>query len=596
MTEAEYLRLLPEKAGEHILTYAKNELMDELGEDMIVFKSELIKRSPEYIDFLVDENNAKGKAERVASCTCTACGETFYCGWLPSENRKKYGISIIQGEDGNFYTGIPSGDYSVDCLEGDQIECPLCGTYNVLVHSSRLNKGKVFQVGVSEIQNLGNLTAIITWLVKRTVHRNGRSPMEVLPYGAVILDGKKLISFKHFQAGMFGHTYYIEEWYKNRRFSDPTDNCYYDSASFNGKKKGAAIYPNIPDLTGASGEKTGLAKYIEAGGTYPAEYLAEWKKHPAIENFLYTGWEHLVLDLIRKRKVFYYGEGFLNCCWSRKKPHEILAMSKTDYKALALKRWSISKTNIWLQCVENKLPITATEFEKQNESFVDAFIRSIINKEVTASEFHHIDRYIKKQQYPSSVAAFDYLVDHWRMLSNRLEAEGIERPLTHEERFPRNIMQAHEQDLKFIQASKDKELQKKFDSVFNAYHPIEWTDGELCILLPLTEKELIKEGQVLRHCVGSYGKAHAEGKKIILFVRHSRRPERSYYTLNIDFSGNEPREIQLHGYGNERHGKNKEYSHTIPKKVRKFVDKWEQEVLIPWALKQQKNKETKKSA
>lgn len=591
MTETEYLSLLPEKAGEHILTYAKNELMDELGNNMIVFKSELIKYSPEYTDFLIDENNAKGKTERVASCTCTACGETFYCGWLPSESRKKYGISIIQGEDGNFYTGVPSGDYSIDCLEGDQIECPLCGTYAALIHSSRLNKGKVFQVGISEIINLRNITAIITWLAKRTVYRNGHSPIETLPYGAVILDGKKLISFKHFKSGMFGHNYYIEEWSRNRRFSDPTQCLYYDSASFNSKKQGAYIYPNVPDLTGTSGEKTGLAKYIEAGGRYPAEYLAEWKRHPHIENLLYTGWKHLVLDYILHRRLYYQKE--LGCLWSKRKPHEMLAMSKAEYKALALKEWDVDTTNIWLSCVVNKLPMTASVFDQSEKNFIKAFVTAIKDKKVMASEFYQIDRYIKKQQYPSNARAFEYLVDHWRMLSNHLEAEGIERPLTYEERFPRNIMQAHEQDLKLIQASKDKEIQKKFNKVIKTYHPIEWTDGELCIRIPLTEQELIKEGQILRHCVGSYGKSHAEGQKIIFFVRHYRRPERSYYTLNIDFSGKEPREIQLHGYGNERHGKNKEYTHTIPKKVRNFVDKWEKDVLIPWAMK--RNKEATKS-
>ena len=103
------------------------------------------------------------------------------------------------------------------------------------------------------------------------------------------------------------------------------------------------------------------------------------------------------------------------------------------------------------------------------------------------------------------------------------------------------------------------------------------------MILPQTQEELIAEGNVLQHCVGGYADSHINGK-IILFVRHYRRPERSYYTLNVDMTGEQPRRIQLHGYGNERHGKSMEHRHSIPKKVLEFVDRWEKEVLLPqWA-------------
>ena len=46
------------------------------------------------------------------------------------------------------------------------------------------------------------------------------------------------------------------------------------------------------------------------------------------------------------------------------------------------------------------------------------------------------------------------------------------------------------------------------------------------------------------------------------------------------------RRNQLHGYGNERHGKHKEHSHSIPPKVTAFVERWEREVLKPWLAKQ----------
>ena len=46
------------------------------------------------------------------------------------------------------------------------------------------------------------------------------------------------------------------------------------------------------------------------------------------------------------------------------------------------------------------------------------------------------------------------------------------------------------------------------------------------------------------------------------------------------------RRNQLHGYGNERHGEHKQHSHSIPKKVTAFVERWEREVLAPWVAAQ----------
>ena len=137
------------------------------------------------------------------------------------------------------------------------------------------------------------------------------------------------------------------------------------------------------------------------------------------------------------------------------------------------------------------------------------------------------------------------------------------------------------------QEKESKRLLDGFQSVLEQYGGLQWTDGELCMVLPRDNGELVREGDVLRHCVGGYGNSHIQGSSVIFFVRHYRRPERPYYTLAIDMR-DKPREKQLHGYGNERHGPYKEYSHKIPRKVRAFCDRWEAEVLLPWYLNQKK--------
>ena len=171
--------------------------------------------------------------------------------------------------------------------------------------------------------------------------------------------------------------------------------------------------------------------------------------------------------------------------------------------------------------------------------------------------------------------------------------------LTHEEMWPKNLTQKHDE----LSALNIKEMGKDswamylsgFKMIQDKYGELQWTDGDLCIRLPANNGDLIREGEVLRHCVGTYGKDHVAESRVIFFVRRYRRPERCYYTLCMDMRG-EPKRNQLHGYGNERHGANKQYPHSIPKKVIDFCDRWEKEILGKWYREQKRKlKEAKRA-
>ena len=198
-------------------------------------------------------------------------------------------------------------------------------------------------------------------------------------------------------------------------------------------------------------------------------------------------------------------------------------------------------------------------------------------------------RYMEKQKLRHRECR---LLFDTREMAARLYAD---RALTREELWPQRLLEAHDRFSQMLtdreNLDKATELQAGFDRVKNMYGHLEWSDGDLCIMLPERNEDLVDEGRTLRHCVGGYGKGHAAGSSLIFFVRKYRRPERSYYTLNISMNGR-PKEVQLHGYGNERHGPNKEYCHNIPAKVRAFCDRWEKEILLPWyAEKQRRQKE-----
>lgn len=194
----------------------------------------------------------------------------------------------------------------------------------------------------------------------------------------------------------------------------------------------------------------------------------------------------------------------------------------------------------------------------------------------------HVVKYLEKQKRLKG--GVQLLLDYRRVLRALWLAEQEETL------WPRDLQAAHDRVMEMYAAHEGvKYRSADFTPVYIRLKALEWTDGELCIRVPQEEQELKDEGRVLRHCVGTYGAQHCGGKPIF-FVRHYRRPERSYYTLNIDLTMERPREIQLHGYGNEHHGDRKQYCHNIPKKVRDFCDKWEREVLTPWFMEEQRRR------
>lgn len=63
-------------------------------------------------------------------------------------------------------------------------------------------------------------------------------------------------------------------------------------------------------------------------------------------------------------------------------------------------------------------------------------------------------------------------------------------------------------------------------------------DDERCVVLPRKLIELINEGQILHHCVGSYTTSVAEGNETILFLRNKASKGLPYATIDIAYDKN----------------------------------------------------------
>ena len=100
--------------------------------------------------------------------------------------------------------------------------------------------------------------------------------------------------------------------------------------------------------------------------------------------------------------------------------------------------------------------------------------------------------------------------------------------------FPRDLAQAHDRLSDYIKAKLDAEQKRKFLAL---YRQVSKTlcfekDG-LVIAFPRSPKDIVAEGNALRHCVGGYVSRVANAECIILFLRHAGNTKESFYTIEV---------------------------------------------------------------
>lgn len=135
--------------------------------------------------------------------------------------------------------------------------------------------------------------------------------------------------------------------------------------------------------------------------------------------------------------------------------------------------------------------------------------------------------------------------DYWRQcaqLGDRMEDDSAV--------FPRDFHEAHERYSMRIRAignaEKDKQITARYDELDNRFG---FEFGGL-ILRPARDcEEVIREGQVLHHCVGGYVDRYAEGRTIICVLRRSVEPDTPWRTVEIAPTGYL---VQDRGYRNDQ--------------------------------------------
>ena len=121
-------------------------------------------------------------------------------------------------------------------------------------------------------------------------------------------------------------------------------------------------------------------------------------------------------------------------------------------------------------------------------------------------------------------------------------------------RYPKDIHAAHQRLLGTVNAKKAAEEEAATAVAVEALREklpfLGFSHRIFMARIPLTHAELVAEGSSLKHCVGkfkSYWQNHIAAKKLIVFIRKTKEPDKPYVTMQLnmeDFSI-----CQIHGFG-----------------------------------------------
>ena len=576
-TTEEYAAMIPAAPPFNLVGYLRER--GKMQTEVISYKWLARDDADSWLDSEDCHDMRPSAATKSALLWCSACGEHFLAEYLPRENAAACHAGSRTG-----YSGVQIADAEVTEIiryryrEYEKLCCPLCGAETVLYSTNSLRYGRGDQEFVVVPTVAENCLVLTQWCIERQIY-DGHAAMRETAVNAYIADGDKIIKLAHYQHNAMSGTWTnLGEWKRRAKLADDI--------------LATLMYGrDLPDLTGTCVENAKLWEYMEqaeAGETaYPVAYLRLYFKHPAVENLITAGLGKLVGTGIRDDHCRRYGYGYSTGSmtaapkldwvnWKEKRPAQMIGLDKQQLKTWQQMGFGLACLKVWKK---HKLA--------NDISFADCCTLMAVVGPTSADEILmagvppiRTANYLKRQNQ-----AWNYLEDYWRMA--RLAGYDLDQDAV---RWPKVLQRAHDRAAAALKYQKiNSQTKEAFTKMTARCQGLAWEHDGICIRPAANPQELIEEGNTLRHCVGGYAGTHAMGK-IILFVRHTRRPDRSWYTLNINVLTKE--EIQLHGYRNELVD---EKRLKIPRRVREFVDLWEREVLAKWQLPPEKTAPKKKS-
>ena len=172
-------------------------------------------------------------------------------------------------------------------------------------------------------------------------------------------------------------------------------------------------------------------------------------------------------------------------------------------------------------------------------------------KEVNLTKFQHW--FMRKGE------RFSYYMDYLHML------EELNTPFTDDVLFPKNLQLAHDNATNTLNLLERELEEQQYQERKIQLKALETEIDDLLFLAPHSLQEIVEEGQVLHHCVGSqhYLEQHTNGTTTIIFIRRKEEPSMPYFTLEY----RNQQVTQIQGKCNRQ---------EVPEKIKQAVRQWQE--------------------
>lgn len=335
---------------------------------------------------------------------------------------------------------------------------------------------------------------------------------------------------------------YYWSLYKNQhlRWIKDTTDCRYNRPYISyhlTSYKGPVYMDRTADIPALS--YTGMAELCKSGVEFnPEIYLEAVDSYPAMEKIAKAGLGNLAMSIL-----------------SNSEKKHLLTVETTELtKLLGIDKMRLSRLKVnngtvcyltWLQYEKEKNTIFADDMIGYFEN--NGLYPNHLNTFFTYMSLTKTYNYIRKQM---EIGKFNRIHDLIRTYEDyvkmalRVKIELKKDIFNH----PKDLREAHDEVVKLCISKEDAlragEIIEKFPDVDTICQSIkekyEFGNEDFTILVPNKVEDIIREGKILRHCVGShdyYFERIQNRETYIMFLRRTSELDKPYYTLEVEPNG-----------------------------------------------------------
>lgn len=493
-----------------------------------------------------------GEKERMVRLKCSACGDEMYAARADG--------GCCAGRYGNAPFGYIDPVYGEGVISGQAALCPMCGAKVKVCHVG----GYRDWIPLEEkypmtVARVDDRLVLMGWCIREWCSMDGEEQLSAFPYEAYVVEEKKVVRLMGYHKCMY-QIHLMNHWEQRKTCLDNWGEA-------------PLVYPWDPALlNGSTAENCKLDLYMKTKEPRPVTYLRLWQRRRNVENLITMGCGELLNSMMAAETQGYYysrpkGVPKLEeINWKERRPSKMLGLTAEELHWCVLMGWNRQELDFFrwagMQGVRLKLP---EEMRLCKEAGINWCNRLVSEKKLPLMR---CVRYVLKQRGKNSRADSSILDDYWRMAQREGLDLGDEYNM-----FPPDLMKAHDRVMAIRkareaveaaekQAAENEKLRAGFAKQLEKLSAYAWVSGGIIIRPAEQPEELVREGDMLHHCVGGYRSKHAEGRSAIFFIRRESAPDEPWYTLELNLK--ELTVIQNRGKGNS----------ARTEEVRKFEEAW----------------------